>query len=83
MEQQEHENLNVIKKNLEKNSRFFCENISNFPHMPTSHIKYKVIFFAPINKSIMTYKLPWINLEQFLIRINSRLRVNSAKYIAR
>ena len=27
-------------------------------HPPTRHIKYKVIDFAPINKSIMAYKLP-------------------------
>ena len=44
-------------------------------HPPTRHIKYKVIDFAPINKSIMAYKLPWTNLERFLRRIKSRLRV--------
>ena len=53
---------------------FFCENIPQ--------IKYKLMNFAPINKSIITYKLPWINLKQFLIRIKSRLRVHSAKFIA-
>ena len=47
------------------------------------YIKYKVIDFAHINKSIMAYKLPWTNLEQFLRRIKSRLRVNSVKYVAR
>ena len=28
---------------------------------PTRHIKYKIIDFAPINKLIMAYKLPWLN----------------------
>ena len=28
-------------------------------HPPTRHIKYKVINFASINKSIMAYKLPY------------------------
>ena len=52
-------------------------------HPPTRHIKYKVIDFAPINKSIKAYKLPWTNLERFLRRIKYRLRVYSAKFIAR
>ena len=52
-------------------------------HPPARHIKYKVIDFAPINKSIMLYKLPWTNLERFLRRIKSRLQVNSAEFIAR
>ena len=42
-----------------------------------------MIDFADINKSIMAYKLPWTKLERFLRRIKSRLRVNSAKYVAR
>ena len=46
-------------------------------------MKYKVIDVAPINKSVLAYKLPWTNLERFLRRIKSRLRVNSAKYIER
>ena len=33
------------------------------------HIKYKVIDFAPINKSIKANKIPSTNLEQFLRRI--------------
>ena len=52
-------------------------------HTPTRHIKYKVIDFAPVNKSIMAYKLPWTKLERFLERTKSRLRVNTAKDIAR
>ena len=54
---------------------------------PTRHIKYKrinfAIKFAPCNKSIMAIKLLSTNLEQFLDGLNLRLRVNSAKYIAR
>ena len=45
---------------------FFYEN-----HPPTRHIKYKKIDFAPINISIMAYKLSWTNLERFLRRIKS------------
>ena len=41
---------------------------------PTRRSKYKMINFAPINKSIMTCKLPWINLEQFLIDFISLTR---------
>ena len=52
-------------------------------HPPTRHIKYKKIDLAPCNKSIMAKKLLSTNLERFLRRIKSRLRVNSAKYIAR
>ena len=40
---------------------FFCEN-----HLLTGHITFKVINFAPSNKSIMANKLPSTNLEQFL-----------------
>ena len=47
---------------------FFYEN-----HPPTRHVKYKVIDFAPINKSIMANKLLLTNLERFLRRINSPL----------
>ena len=38
---------------LKKNLRFFWKE-----HPPTRHIKYKVIDIAPINNSIMAYKLP-------------------------
>ena len=51
----------------------------NENHPPTRQIKYKKIDFAPIILSIMAYKLSWTNME----RLNLRLRVNSAKYIAR
>ena len=57
---------------------FFNEN-----HPPTRYIKYKRIGFATCNKSIMANKLRQTNLERFLRRIKSRLRVNSAKFIAR
>ena len=53
----------------------------NYP--PTRHIKYKRIDFAPCNKSIMANKFLPTHLERFLRRIKTRLRVNSAKYIAR
>ena len=46
------ENFNVIKKNFFFKFEILCKNI------PPRHIKYKVIDFAPINKSIMAYKLP-------------------------
>ena len=39
--------LNVIKKLMKLKK-----------HHPTRHIKYKVIDFAAINKSVMAYKLP-------------------------
>ena len=42
-------------------------------HPPTRHIKYKKIYFAPCNKSIMANKLLSTNLEQFLRPINSPL----------
>ena len=71
------ENLNKIKKNFLKNLRFFVKT------SPTRHMKYKVIDFAPINKSAMANNLLSTNLEQSIRRIKSRLRVNSAKYIAR
>ena len=51
-------------------------------HPPTRHIKYKKIDFVPCNKSIMANKLRSTNLERFIRRIKSRLRVNSANYIA-
>ena len=35
-------------------------------HPPTSHIKYKRIDFASVNKSIMANKLLSTNLERFL-----------------
>ena len=47
----------------------FCEN-----HPPTRHIKYKVIDFAPSNKSVMANKLLLANLELFMRRIKSTLR---------
>ena len=40
--------LNVIKKLMKFKKK----------HHTTRHIKYKVIDFAAINKSIMAYKLP-------------------------
>ena len=54
MERQEHENFKCvkIKLNFTKNVRFFVKT------SPTRHIKNKLIGFAPINKSIMQYKLP-------------------------
>ena len=51
-------------------------------HPPTRHTKYKGIDFAPCKQPIMANKLLLTNLERFLRRIKSRLRVNSAKYIA-
>ena len=51
--------------------------------IPTLHFNYKVIDFAPNNKSITVNKLPLINWERILRRIKSILRVNSEKYIAR
>ena len=68
--------LNVIKQNEEKNQK------SKENHPLTRQIKYKRIDFAPCNKSITANKLLSTNLERFLRRIKSRLRVNSAKYIA-
>ena len=54
-------------------------------HHPTRHLKYKSIDFAPYNKPIMANKLLLTNLERFnsLDGLTLRLRVNSAKYIAR
>ena len=65
-------------KNFFLKIKYFYKN-----HHPTSHMKYKKIDFIPCNKSIMANKLRSTNLEQFLRRIKSRLRVNSANYIAR
>ena len=48
-------------------------------HHPTRHIKYKGIVFAPCNKPIIANKL-W---NDFYDGLTLRLRVNSAKYIAR
>ena len=48
-------NFNVIKK---INIFFLKFEIFFKKHPPTRHIKYKVIDFAPINKSIMVYKFP-------------------------
>ena len=46
--------LNVIKQNeFFFTFEVFCEN-----HLPTRHTQYKVIHFAPSNRSIMTNKLP-------------------------
>ena len=50
---------------------------------PTRPIKYKRMNLAPCNKSIMATQLLSTNLELSLSGINSRLRVNSAKNIAR
>ena len=46
--------LNVIKKH------FFFLNLRFFVKIITPHamIKYKLIDFAPIKKSMLTYKLP-------------------------
>ena len=38
----------------------YCKN-----HHPTRHIKYQVINFAHINKSVMAKKIPSTNLEDF------------------
>ena len=44
---------NEVKlKKILKILRFFAKT------PPTRHIKYKVIDFAPINKSIMAYNIP-------------------------
>ena len=40
---------------------------------PTRHIKYKTMYFAPCNTSIMANKLLLTNLKQFLRRIKSPL----------
>ena len=66
-----------MKKKTDFNLKFLLK------ASPTRHVKYKVIDFAPSTKSIMANKLLSTNLERFLRRIKSRLRVNSAKYIAR
>ena len=42
-------------------------------HLPTRHIKYKGIDFAPCNKPIMANRLLLTNLERFLRWINSPL----------
>ena len=46
---------------------FFFLKFENFDekHLPTCHIKYKRIDFAPSNKSIMANKLLSANLERF------------------
>ena len=53
----------------------------NYP--PTRHIKFERLDFAHCNRSIMANKLLSTNLERFQDGLNLRLRVNSAKYIAR
>ena len=55
----------TIKKKIEI---FFCEK-----HHPTRHLKYKVINFAPSNKSVEASKLPSTNLERLLKSIKSSL----------
>ena len=67
------------------NEKFFSKILKIFDktHPPTRDIKYKTIDFAPCNKSIMANRLLSTNLERFLRRIKTRLRVNSAKFIAR
>ena len=60
--------LNVEKINFFFNLRFFCEK-----HYPTRHNKFKVINFAPINKSIMANILRSTNLVRILRRIKSPL----------
>ena len=51
-------------KTIFSNLKFFCEN-----HHPKRHIKYKVVDFTLINKSIMANKVPITNLERFLRRL--------------
>ena len=63
-------------------SFFFKFEIFSEIYPPTRYINYKVIIFAPSNKSIMANQLPSTNLE-LLLRLKFRLRVNSEKYIAR
>ena len=62
---------------------FFLISIFFENHPPTRHIKYKKIDFVSCNKSIMANKLRSTNLERFIRRIKSRLRVNIANYFAR
>ena len=66
-----------MKKKVFLNFEIFYEN-----HPPTRHIKNKKIVFVPCNTSIMANKLRSTDLERFIRRINLRLRVNSANYIA-
>ena len=41
--------------------------------LPHTHIKYRVIDFAPSNKSTTANKLPSTNLEQFVRQIKAPL----------
>ena len=76
--------LKYFFKKLKQKEFFFLKfEIFYENHPPTRHIKNKRIDFATCDKSIMANKLRYNNLEQFLRRIISRSRVNSAKYIAR
>ena len=52
-------------------------------HSPTHHTNYKKRDFVPCNKSIGAKKLRSTNLERFIRRIKSHLRVKSSNYIAR
>ena len=69
------------KLNVPKNDSFYKNNFEIYckNYTPTRHIKYKVINLAPINKSVMTNKLPSSNLDFFFYGLS----VNSANYIAR
>ena len=56
----------------------FCEN-----HPPTRHTQIKVINFPPSRKSVVEKELCSTIVNDFYDGLNLRLRVNSAKYIAR
>ena len=73
----------ITSKNKRNTIKRFIIEIFLWKLISTRNIKYNVIDFIPINKSIMAYNLPWTNLERFLGRIKSRLSLKSAKYIAR
>ena len=59
------------------NFKFFLNN------PPTQYIKFKAIDFAPSNVEFMTNSLFEPIWNDFYEGLNLRLRVNSAKYIAR
>ena len=60
--------LKKCKKRKQKKIEIFCEH-----HPPTCQIKYEVLDFALIDKSIMANKLPRTILGRYLKRIKSPL----------